>query len=212
MKPYLRFCCSFLLTVTFLLSSVNAYCSEAATPVAESPHRLAVTADRREHANLGPGTDGHYTEDGDYYGVSASYLYRSQRWLELGARVSYGGANYIVNDVFYVGGVARGALPMDSEKRWEVGLALTLGTVMMTVPSIYDDNNYSNSRSHHFLGVMGAVEPDLRWWVTPKLAFSFAGHGEVGRAFDVVQVEGSNLSSSLYAINWGGSLGVVVTL
>jgi hypothetical protein len=212
MKPSLGSFRSFLLAATFLLSWAKPNCGEAATPVASSSHRLAVTADRGYHATLGLGGDAPGAEEGDYYGATVNYLYRTLPWLELGGRASYGGANYMVNDVFYVGGVARGALRLGSEKRWELGLSLTAGTLMLDIPNIPDGNNVTKSRNHPFLGVSGAAEPDVRWWVTPTLALSFAGRAEIGKAFDVVPVERDDLGSTAYLVSGGGSLGVVVAL
>jgi hypothetical protein len=197
---------------TLSLGSLPASVGWAAsgTPVALSPHRLTVMGEWAVGGtDISP--DGHYGSAGNYYGGMASYLYQGLPWLEWGGKASYGHTDYSVTDQLLLAGQVRATLVPALEGRAEIGLSLSTGLLTLVVPGVSDDGG-RGSRTHWFLAWVGAVGPDLRFWVSAAWALTLAGNVQYGTARDVVDTPGYYLESEAGTAQFGGLLGAVILL
>jgi hypothetical protein len=188
-------------------------CAQAATPVPKSPHLVSVGFEYAALSSAMITVDGHHDDDGTYSGVSAGYMYQARPWFEWGGIVSYGQTSYAVSDRVFVACKGRAALALAKRRRLELGLSLAIGVLDLVVPDVKDDQDLSQQRDHHFLGVGVATGVDLRWWVLPSLAFTVGGEFSVGVHHDVSDVQGYYLATSGFDINAGTlQLGMLFSL
>jgi hypothetical protein len=180
------------------------------TPVARSPHHLVVMGERAWSA-LDVAGDAYYNIFGNYYGGTASYLYQGFPWLEWGGTLSYGHTNYEVTDQLFVGGQVRAGLALDSARRVELGLSMSVGLPTFIVPGVPDDAG-RGSRTHVFLGGAAGAGPDFRIWVFPAWALTLAGNARIGSTQDIVDTRGLNLIDHGDGWHFGVQLGVVSAL
>lgn len=218
--------CQVAMAVFALAGAANSVCAQATVespneapsvagehtaPVARGPHRLRLA--------LGGGVattfvddDGHWKDSGVTWSLSAGYAYRALPHLELQAGLSLSGFFYpdptelrqtIVLPRF-------GVRPYLGAKSVEVGLGVGIGAYVLVLSNAPPASGPPEAgRPLGYLGFHVYFAPDVRVWVSRRVALEIGVEGVFGRANDQSSMGGWYLRRDSMLVSGGGSVGVV---
>jgi len=165
-----------------------------ATPIAPdgvkpSPHHLSAAISGGP-AFVGGDEDGHWAESGLAGGIGVGYAY------DAGAEFGVGFDFFTVPDARrkiylpYIG--VRPHLGVSS--RTELGLSLRGGLLWEVMTDVPDDNDINSRHTHVWSGIHAAISPDVRYWLSPKIAINLGPALIFGDGKDRGDIRGFYLS------------------
>ncbi len=157
--------------------------------VKPTPHRISAAVSGGP-AFVGGDEDGHWAESGLAAGIGVGYAYDAG--AEFGVGFDFFAVPNADRNIYlpYLGV----RLHLGLSSRTELGLSLRGGLLWEVMGDVPDDNDINSRHTHVWFGKHAAISPDVRYWLSPKVAIDLGPSLIVGNGKDRGDVRGFYLS------------------